>query len=55
MVLGYRPEDLYRCESVTLQSHWVMVVIDDFLEGLLDLLCMPVIVMALPIVECSTR
>lgn len=27
---GCRPEDLSRCESAILKSHWVMVVIDQF-------------------------
>jgi len=30
MVPGRRPVDLFRCESATLKSHWVMVVIDQF-------------------------
>ncbi len=30
MVPGRRPVDLFRCESATLKSHWVMVAIDQF-------------------------
>jgi hypothetical protein len=30
MAPGRRPVDLFRCESATLKSHWVMVVIDQF-------------------------
>jgi putative transposase len=30
MVPGCRPEDLLRCESALLISHWMMVVIDQF-------------------------
>ncbi len=49
--------DLFRCESILLKSHWVMVVMDGIstLDGSLDLAYRQAPLMVPHCVECLTR
>ena len=59
-VLGHAKDslwslDLFRCESATLRSHWVLVVWTTTRGGLSALASRPALWMAAPCAACSTR
>jgi hypothetical protein len=47
--------DLFRCESILLRSHWVMVVMDVFTRRITALALSALISVAYRFVGCSTR